>query len=108
MTAHKPIHNSSIRKLFKYLDFELEPSEKQSELYDKIKMLSVSYVEKRNKEYDSNARSNRFCFGKYRGRLIESVYFDKEGKKYCDWLLEKDWFCEKFKQNHSFIKALKK
>ena len=107
--ASRPIRNTMIKKLFEHLDYELSPTESSSELYDKIKNLSIAYVEKKNSEYRMNCLDGRFCFGKHKGKLIEYVLFNSDkDKQYCEWLMLQDWFREKFPDNYSLMKSLLK
>jgi len=97
------VKNRSLNALFDHISLEISPAERQSELFEKIRGIADQYHFKRANEYKTNVNENRFVFGKFKGKKIESVYGTEKGRDYCQWLMNQLWFEEKFVDNHCVV-----
>lgn len=100
------VKNRSLNALFDHISLEITPAERQSEFFTKIRNIADNYHFKRANEYKINVNENRFVFGKYKGKKIESVYGTEKGQDYCQWLMNQPWFEEKFIDNHDIVCSL--
>ena len=100
------VKNRSMKALFDHIGLEITPAERESELFGKIKDIAMDYHTKKHDEYKKNANQNRFCFGKYKSKLIQSVFHTEKGNSYCSWLMMQPFFKERFIDNYEYLLRL--
>ena len=100
------VKNRSVNALFDFIALEITPAERESELFEKIRTIADEYHFKRHNEYKTNVSENRFVFGKYKGKKIQSVFATDKGRDYCGWLMIQPWFKERMVDNYEYLASI--